>query len=502
MSRGGMVQLPVSVSKDKNSNLQDQLTDGIRDLIVSGKLKLNTRLPASRDLSQQLGVSRNTVKTSYLNLTSEGFLQSKGTRGTFVSPTLPDGTFTEAPTKTGPFSPPNIVFPGTRPVPKRHDRGIYDFRKNAMDPVLSPERTLRRLFLHHLPYRLKYSNVENRAGLPLLRQAVADFICPLRGMSVMVDEVVIVGKEMRVLDIVVNFLVSRGDAVALEDPCDARLVFLLQSRGANIIPIAVDGDGPLISSLPRSGAKTMFVSPPHQRPLGVTMSQERKRQLVDWASEVGGHIVEIDTFGEFYYGGTPSPTLFSLDQSGRVIYINAFSEWISDIIGTSYLLIPNTMMDRMLDIKSFFDSSASWLEQRVVADFIISNSLFPHLRRVRQSLAQRRNIAISRLNHLTGAASVSGNPSGCHLLWHLPERFPKSLELQALAASAGVKFSTIYDEYCYLTARKGIFDPNRTIMLRYSAISEEDILLGMKILEKVLSNIGCIKSDADWRPKR
>lgn len=395
---GGLVQLPISIDRMAREPMQDQLVEEVRILIRRGAVRPGMRLPASRALSRQLNVSRNTVKNAYLNLMSQGYLQSNGTSGTFVCAILPDE---ESKSSVGKPKPDVDMPPMSATLRVSLDKkpsSTFDaisFEIRGVNPTLAPQRTWRRLLIKHLPYQSRHAENTNPAGLEALREAVANSISPLRGMSIVADNSIIVSDDYRALDIIIRIVARKNDRVAVEDPCDAGLYYLLRSHGLQVVSVPVDGDGIIPEQLFSKDVQSVFVSPSHQQPTGVTLSNERREQLLSWANDKGAHIVEWDTFGEFRYDESPLPSLFSLNTSDRVIYVNCFSSWIGAGARLCYVALPARLMSQFLALKTFLSPEPTWLDQRVAAEFISSDSFFGHLRRVRQQYKQRRNTMLS-----------------------------------------------------------------------------------------------------------
>lgn len=453
----------------------------IRELIEVGVAKPGMRLPASRALSRQLSVSRNTVKNAYHNLMSQGYLSSSGTSGTFVSSKLPDKEISVAGhsliQETGHNSFLDTHISTERP-PSRA-AGKIEFNTRGVNVALSPERTWRRLLIKHLPFQSRHAGNIHPAGLEMLRDAVANSISPLRGMSIRTENSVIVPDDYRAIDTISRLLTYRNKNVAVEDPCDAGLYYLLRSQGAQVTSIPVDDEGIVAKHLLKQNVSTVFVTPSHQQPTGVTMSLPRRLELLNWANTTGGHIVEWDTFGEFCYDDSPLPSLFSLDKADRVIYLNAFSSWIGSGAQLCYVVLPPGLVSQFLTIRSFLNPEPSWLDQRVAADFISSDSFFSHLRRIRQHFKQLRNILLETISETMGEQNLSGQQAGRHLVWHLPKAGLSSMEIQQLALTAGVAVPTLYDGYCSLGQTNDRFEPSRTILLGYSGINDEEVRSGV-----------------------
>ena len=490
-----MVQIPVSIERNSDVSIQEQLANGIGELITKGTLRPQMRLPASRALSNQLSVSRNTVKIAYANLISQGYLESRGTSGTYVCSKLPDDIAPPV------VSQPTHVIEDRVPLPQRtfkvpfehrlpSSTDVIDFSLGSTDPTITPDRTLRRLMLKHLPYRSRHLKRADAKGMPTLREAIASSLSPLRGMSISPDNSLIVRDDYRAFDLINKAMLRRGSKVAIEDPCDAGIAYLLNCCGAQIIPIPVDRNGIKVERLPSEGIDLVYVSPTHQQPLGVTMPEPRRQQLLEWANRCGAHIVEWDTYGEFCYEDSPMPSLFSMDHDDRVIYVNSFSTWIGPDLDLGYVVIPRHLSQRFIPVKDFIDRQPSWLDQKVAEDFISSDSFFGHLRRVRHAFKQRRNAALHAIEDHMPTQNISGQQAGRHMVWQLPIEAPSSHEFQQIAATRRVNISTLFDGFCRLGTVDLEYDSNRILFIGYSALSEESTGEGISRLAKLMSRYG------------
>ena len=201
----------------------------------------------------------------------------------------------------------------------------------------------------------------------MLRDGVANSINPLRGMSVRTENCGIVPDDYREIDIISRLLTYRSKRVAVEDPCDAGHYYLLSSQGVQVTPIPVDDQGIIVEKLADHDVTSVFVTAPLQQPTGVTTSRSRKLESLQWADRTGGHIVEWDTFGEFCYDESPLPSLFLLDKTDRVIYLNMFTSWIGSGSQPCYVVLPSGLMSQLLTIRNFLNPEPSWLNQRVAA---------------------------------------------------------------------------------------------------------------------------------------
>lgn len=481
---GALVQLPVKINRNLDVPIQDQLFIAIRDLIARGIIGPKMRLPASRALSQQLSVSRNTVKNAYANLISQGYLSSFGTSGTYVSERLPDRQFSALAERPAPESPPLPEagpLPGPDPGPPPR-AGQVDFALKGNNPAIAPERTWRRLLIKHLPFQARNAGQTDPAGLTALREAVAGSVCPLRGISVDPARCAIVLDDYRALDTVARVLTHRIRRVAVEDPCDSGLYYLLRSQGLEVVSVRVDAQGLCVEDLARHEVAAVFVTPSHQQPTGVTMSLARRGALLDWAAETGAHVVEWDTFGEFSYDHSPIPSLFSLDRLDRVVYVNGFSSWIGAGVQLCCVALPPGLIEQFLIIKPFLNPESDWLEQRAAAEFMASDSLFSHMRRVQQHFRQVRDTLRACLNEHFPDQRITGAQAGRHLVWHLPQGGPGAAALHARAREAGLCIPTLHDGYSSFAAGAGLCDPDATLLLGYARLDDESARAGVAAL--------------------
>jgi len=487
---GGLVQIPVNIDKSLGVPIQEQLANGIRELILEGTLKPDMRLPATRAMSRQLNVSRNTVKNAYLNLASQGYLKSKGTAGTFVCERVPDFEISALVADSHPSSNPQQV--GNKhletnymPFFSPHLGGDFDFSLANSNPNIAAERTWRRLLLHQLPYRSRHANKMEPAGLRVLREAISHAVSPLRGMSFNPENCFIVCDDFRAFDIVCSAVLSSGTRAIVESPCDSGIVYMLRRLGIEPIPAPIDEHGVVVKSFPLEDVKLAIVSPSHQIPSAATMSLARRKALLDWAEKANCYILEWDTFGEFSYDDVPIQSLYSLDKNNRVIYLNCFSTWIGGGLKLGYLVVPEQLKDAVNRSIRVLNPVTPWLDQRVTTDFILSKGFFGHLRKVRQTLRSRRDVLINALLKHGDERNVSGYQAGRHLVWRLPTSSPSALELKREADQRLISLTTLHDDqFQTFDTMHPIHDPDHTVFLNYSGLLEEQIAEGIALLSE------------------
>jgi GntR family transcriptional regulator/MocR family aminotransferase len=475
--------------------LQDQLFDQVRHLIVSGNLKPNTRVIATRFLAEQTGVSRTTVLLVYERLISEGYLKTQPTVGTFVCDVLPDA-----------------------PVRKRLQNSVED--KGAVrhaqahpgifvpSPVAPAEPPLQMDFCRFLPdasllpskawLRSTQSILERQAqeaadsvpiqGLKVLRQVLADWLAARRGMAVAPEQIIIVSGLRQAYAIISHLFQRRGDRVVVESPGNPDLIQFLVRRGASIIPVPVDHHGLMTEHLSdESPVSLVCVSPARESPVGGTLSLSRRQRLIDWARKTGAYIIENDIDSDLRYLGSPPLPLIAMDSSGLVFHIGSFSQTLGAGLCLGYIIAPTEFVGAASAIKAMSDDGCSWIEQRVLADFIGAGAYDHHLRRLRRTLMARRDCLIRALEANFGSVRLAGVEAGAQLTWLLPPDFPSAQKIKELARTRGLDVYAVLEEP--ICGQSPDIYGNRALVLSYAAMGERQIKEGIARLAGVIENI-------------
>jgi GntR family transcriptional regulator/MocR family aminotransferase len=482
-----MVEIPVSVDLSRPTALQAQLFEQIRNLILSGKLKPGTPLPASRGLAEQLGVSRNTVLLAYERLTAEGYLQAREAVGTFVSFELPERCLAARAATPGPRAPDDLAprkrelaFRGRAQAVVNPHRLAIDFWVGRPDAHSFPLRTWRRLLNRALVTAgSKFTEYRDPTGMLELHRAIASHVALARGIDARPEQVIVVAGCQGGLNVAARLLIQPRARAAIENPCYQGAAFLFESYGAQLVPVPVDSDGLDVDALPAGPPiQLLYVTPSHQYPMGYTLSLERRLRLLDWAARAGTTILEDDYDSDFRYRGSPLTALMGLDRHGSVIYLGTFSKSMGAGLRLGYLIVPPQLVEAARTVKALLDNGHPWLEQAAMAAFLESGSYANHLRRIRQLYRARRDCLIESLRARFGEVDLSGQDSGMHLTWHLPSDLPRASEVQQLAAVQGVGI------YCLQSGAAYDFDgcaySDSAIMLGYSSLDERQIRDGVE----------------------
>ncbi len=483
------MQIPVSISRNTDVPIHEQLETNIRELIVRGDIPSDIKMPATRALKKQLQVSRNTVKTAYMNLISQGYLVTKSTSGTFVCTQLPDAKYMNLKSDSKLScevieDESHSLRPSLLPGMGDSQKKSYTFGLSGIDESIVPERIWRKLLLKHLPYRSRHARYVDEFGLDILREVIASDLAPLRAMSLQPDNIIIVNDEYRAFNLVNHAILKPGDYVAVENPCDRGVVFDLERLGVNILPIPVDKNGIVVDKIPDKPVSLIYVSPSHQIPMGTKLSLKRRYRLLEWADKVDAYIVENDTFGEFCYSGNLVKPLKALDTSNRVVYVNSFSKWIGSAAKMGFLAVPYEIKHKFQGAISYLNPGPAWIDQRTAADFISSQSLFGHLRRIHQTMIDRQSAITQAITRCFGEQKLTGYKGGQHLVWHFPSEFPDASELVTSAREYNIFYWSLQNEFFFSSRSKRKPALDRCLVIGYSGLPDESIKHSIEMLER------------------
>jgi GntR family transcriptional regulator/MocR family aminotransferase len=470
--------------------LTNELYDELRQSILRGELQPGSRLPSTRALAEERGVSRNTVLNAYEQLLAEGYVEARVGSGTCVARSLPEELLTvrsHERARTGKSACPTLSRRGEllasnpgRPlsVPRRPRA----FESGLPDAAAFPFRTWTRLMARQWR-RPSYELLSygDPAGYRPLREAIAAYVRTARAVRCDAEQVFIVSGSQQALDLTARLLIDPGDVALIENPGYPGARVALSAAGASLVALPVDADGADIAR--RAGraknARLVFVTPSHQYPLGVTLSLRRRLALIEWASQRGAWIVEDDYDSEFRYRKKPLPSLQGLDAAGRVIYLGTFSKTLFPSLRLGFVVLPPELVDPFRRARAVVDGHSPVSEQAVLAEFIAGGHFARHIRRMRVLYEERQAVLVDAARReLDGLLDVRPLDGGMHLVGWLPEGADDVLVAER-AAERGVYAVPLSRCSVGKAARPGL-------LLGYAALTPPQIREGVRRLASVL----------------
>jgi len=484
-----MGQLHASLPDRRDRAVTSRICAALRAQIADGVYAPGARLPSTRALAAELGVSRTTVTAAYDQLAAEGYLETRrGARarvpdGVAAGRRPPPREAAAAPAGLSRFAERLAALPADdRPAARAP---VADFRYGDLSssdfPTAAWKRATAAAILRRAP-RLSYGDP---AGSPELRAALRGYLWRARGLRCDLEQVVVVNGSQQGLDLCVRLLLDPGERAVVEDPCYVAARELLTAAGAEVVPVGVDEEGLRTHALP--DARLAYVTPSHQYPLGGVMSARRRLELLAWARAAGAYVVEDDYDGEYRYDIAPIPTVHALDGGERVVYVGTVSKTLSPRLRLGYVVVPRTLAPLFAAAKRLADRHAPDVEQRALAALLSSGAYERHVRRARRWNAARRSALLDALRRELGeGVRIVGADAGLHLVAWLV-RLPRSSEapIAAAARAAGVGVYPVGPLYAAAAAVPDRPDHPGFVM-GYASLSPREIADGVARLAAVV----------------
>ena len=490
-TEAGALLSSIRIDRAARRKISVQLYMALKDILLSGGVTPGERLPASRTLAQEIGVSRTTVIDALDRLIAEGLLESRVGAGTYVSralagqqPVYPVWARTPRP-----VTPPRLSAAATQAASRFAPRSWLPHTSQAFVTALPaldafPMAHWARLSARH--WRGDREAVMGY-GHPLghhgLRKAIATHLNASRGIKCDPEQIFIVAGAQQAFSLISSLLLDPGDPVWFENPgaSGARNAFI--ANGADLIAVPVDQEGLCVaeglSKAPHF--HLAFVTPSHQQPLGPAMSLPRRLELLKAADEANAFIVEDDYDGDFYYGDQPLPPLKSIDTQERVIYVGTFSKSLFPSLRLGFILSPPGLVDGFAQISTHWVSGVPTATQATVADFMNEGLFATHIRMMRRTYQARHDALLDAAKALTGVLDLEAAASGFHTVGYLPDHFDENLIVRR-AGEKGILLAPL-NRYCLSPISK------KGLVLGFGGVNPEQIQGGIEVL-KSLPEIG------------
>ncbi|MEU4494059.1 PLP-dependent aminotransferase family protein [Streptomyces sp. NPDC023998] len=442
------------------------LQSALRDAVRTGRLAAGTRLPSSRELAADLGVSRGLVTEAYEQLTAEGYLRSDRGAGTWVGDAA------------------RAAVRGARDLAPRAPGALVDFRPGTPDLSLFPraawaaahKSVLTRLPHHALGY-------PDPRGLPQLRTSLAALLTRRRGVVADPEHLVVCSGVAQAMTLLGFVLHGHGlRTVGTEDPGSPEHAPLFAAAGLTMTQLPLDGEGLATGPLAASGVRAVVTTPAHQFPTGIAYSAQRRAELLGWARAVDGLIVEDDYDGDFRYDRAPVGALQGLDPE-RVAYTGSVSKSLAPGLRLGWLVVPSRLVEEVVERKRTMDLGNPALDQALLADFIDRSGYDRQLRRCQRAYRERRDTLVGALSEHFPGAEVSGIAAGLHIIARLPERYGPERCFLERAAGAGVAVRPLAD---YRVAQSE--DSGVRLVLGYAHLAPSDITRGVRLMARAAVN--------------
>ena len=460
-----MDMLSCNLNRFDSVPLYEQLYEHIKKEIIEGRLLFQEKLPSKRKLAEFLQISHNTVDTAYNQLTAEGYVEVIPRKGYFV------------------MAYEDLEYIPKQEKPKQFKEKInqtrFHFHPSQIDTSSFPFHAWRNLTKQFFTEeRQELLLLGNAKGEYELQKEIANYLYHARGV-ICTPQQIIIGAGIEILLQQLLVLLKEDTVYGVEDPGYHLIHRILGTYPKEVHPLAVDDEGLIVEGLDERGIDVAYVTPSHHFPYGTILPVNRRMQLLNWASaKEERYIIEDDYDSEFRYSGKAIPSLQSMDQHGKVIYLGSFSKSLMPSIRISYMVLPEELLKKHDEKLSFYHSTVSRIDQHILAEFIRKGLFEKHLNRMRKVYRQKLDAVINLLKVYSKHISIIGGNSGLHVVLMI-ENGMSEKELVLRAAEENLKVYPLSD---YMLVKKEKATP--TIVLGFAGIPTEQLEEAIMILLK------------------
>ena len=424
-----MDMLTFSLEADSSVPLYEQLYLHIRQAIVDDTLTTGTKLPSKRKLGEFLDVSQTTVELAYAQLLAEGYIESLPRKGFYVLPQE------ELYVRRGS----SVIEP--LPVKKTYE---FDLYPSQIDTTAFPferwRRHLKQVVSEEHHDLLSLGSVQ---GDFVLRQEIATYLYHSRGVHCSPEQIVVGSGTEQLLPQLLELLPDTT-TFGIEDPGYPLTRQLFAHQRRTFIPIPIDESGVRVDLVEQAAIDALYVTPAHQFPTGTILSVSRRQRLLNWASEQQTYVIEDDYDSEFRYSGKPIPSLQSMDQNERVVYLSTFSKSLMPSLRIGYMVLPPPLLNRYRERYRHFTCSVPRFEQHTLAEFMATGDFEKHLNRMRKTYRRKLEIIIAAFKPYEPIVSITGASAGLHVVLSV-QTTKSSEELKRLAEAASIRINAMTD---------------------------------------------------------
>lgn len=455
--------------------------------IVEGKLGANDRLPSIREQARQFSISTTPVEAAYQQLIAEGFIESRPRKGFYVA---------ALPVSYGQFT---LADRQSAPAPFERDCAMeaaypFDFHLCKNDftgfPIHHWKRLLAETMRDEYNDLLFYGDYQGEAGL---REELAAYLYRIRGVVCRKEQIVVGAEQHLLLHYLAILLKDISSVLAVEDPCYPLLPYTFQKEGYAISYVTEGDQGFDMSRLLKTSARIVAVSPSHQYPGGRVMPIIERMELLTWAEEYGGYIIEDDYGGELRYLGQPVPALQGLAPDVNVIYIGGFSQILAPDICIHYMVLPDSLLDTFHRLRRnlWFEQSSSRIYQRTLEKFMMQGYFEKHIRKMRNLYRKKSHkLAEALQNHFQEYGEVVSPHAGFHLILSLRASASEN-EMVQLARRHGILVASATAFYW----DKSVYHPKKRFLIGFGGVAWDRIEEGVALLRQIwnpyLLTAGC-----------
>jgi len=466
------------LSNDKSSK-QDCLFHSIREKIVQQLWPKAGKLPSTRKLAEELHLSRNTVIAAYDQLVAEGYIESRSGSGFYVSVELPDHYFPSQRKENSAFE-----AKPTLDVNSAFAPGVPDLKQF---PLAKWQRYMQ---IHSS--RSSLLGNQDIQGNPELRQALCDYLATSRSVHCLPHQIIITSGAQQALSIALMATLNVQDTVLMEQPGYTQVRKIIGLLGYQHSTVQVKEKlGLDLDTVLNSKAKALYITPSNQYPMGTTLNTDQRLKLIEWAHNNNRWIIEDDYDSEFQFAHRPYTSLQGLsaqiNQDSQVIYVGSFSKVMFNSLRMGYLVVPENLVHKCLEIKDALTGDSPSHIQAALADFIIEGDLLRHIRKMRRLYKQKHQQMIDSIQHYFGnKVEIVSQAAGLHVTLKWLEGIDEvTLSHKALKAGIVIRPLSYYEHPQFITRQW------QGVVLGFGNVALEQIDHKIRVISDLFSRHEC-----------
>jgi GntR family transcriptional regulator/MocR family aminotransferase len=379
-----------------------KIYEQFKEMINEGIYKEGDKLPSKRKLADSFKVSPLTIEAAYTQLIAEGYVYAIEKKGYFIDKQIE-------------LLRPKQSDENNQIIKKETIKYPYEFKTNVVDTSLFPHATWGKLSREVLSeQRYEMLNEVEPKGLSLLRNEIKRYLEIYRGIHVDIEQIILGSGSTALINMLVE-IIGRKKHYAVEDPGYDRIYQVLKGNDVKISLVPLDDYGLSVSALYQTKADIVHITPSHQFPMGIVMPIQRRSELLNWATETKGYIIEDDYDSEFRFVGKPIPALFSLDQNDRIIYMNTFTKTLAPSFRIGYLVLPKHLIGVYEQMSSYQGCTVPNFEQYILYQFMKKGYFERHINRMRNHYRQKIEMIADLIKNYP-SLKMRGHESGLHFI--------------------------------------------------------------------------------------
>ncbi|MCH4889107.1 PLP-dependent aminotransferase family protein [Acidaminobacter sp. JC074] len=469
---------------DKTLPVKKQIVEYMKERINEGHWPIGSKLPTQRTLAETFGVNRSTIVTALDILKSDGLIEGKGRAGmVVVASTVPLLALSQ--TRWVNYIEEGIHLPNYKTIKMINDSDpdttMRRLSSGELSPEIYPKESMGKI-LQDLSSEIEHLGYEWPTGMVPLREALCEYLSK-KNINVKPENILIVSGALQGFQLITMGLLQMGSTVFVEKPSYLYSLQILQTLGMRRMGVSIDEDGlipdEIVDKIPSNHASILYTIPNFQNPTGFVMSEERRKRLLDICYKSKMPIIEDDVYGDLWLDDQPPASLKSMDKIGNVLYVGSVSKTLSPGLRIGWVVGPETVINRLADIKMQMDYGSSSISQLIVAKYLSSGLYDQHMTYVRQHLRQRLDFTMALLDKYFSDFATWKRPKGGFYIW---VDIHKDISMFRVFETAYHKKVLFNPGYIYEAAS------NHSLRISYSYAPYDELESSIKTLAEIISS--------------